>query len=250
MNFWRKDSDLFSQMINADLNLPDLARNFSKHKNLVIDNFLSPDYAEELYSWFNNRMPEHWWFASYRATASGEDYKDTKFINHSPQNKEIIEFEKEKAHYSLNEGHFAYIFDRTLDDHGEVCECVECKLREFLVNDNVLSFLSDVTNEKLTNTNEFFASRYTQGQFLGPHHDLNKGKIGFILNLTKDWRPHYGGLLHILEEDYITIKKVIMPSFNRLTIFHIPSQHGIPHFVSQVSSGVKVNRISYTGWFS
>jgi len=237
-------------MLNIDLNAPDLAEEFAANKSLVIDNYLDPEYIEVLSNWFNNSMPEHWWFASYRATASGEGYEDTKYINHSPQNKENIEFEKEKANYSLNEGHFAYIFDRTLDDHGEICSCIECALRDFLASDANLSFLSTVTNEKLSKTREFFASRFTSGQFLGPHHDLNKGKVGFILNLTKDWRPQYGGLLHMLDKDYMTVEKTILPVFNRLTIFHIPSQEGIPHLVSHVNPAVKVNRISYTGWLS
>lgn len=239
-------------MINADLNLPDLARNFAKHKNLVIDNFLTPDYAEELYEFFNNSMPSHWWSTSYRHMEPEKGYSGKmNSLRLFPKNEKQIELEKQKANYSLmTKNYFTYIFDRTFDDHKKMCPCIECKFRKFLISDANLEFISSVSGEQLTKTNEVFASRYTEGQFLSPHHDLNKGKIGFILNLTKDWRPYYGGLLHILEDDYITIKKVILPSFNRLTIFHIPSQHGIPHFVSHVNPGVKVNRISYTGWFS
>ena len=237
-------------MLNPDLDIDGLTSEFGASNSLVIDNYLRPSYAELLQNWFDKNMPEHWWFASYRAVASGKGYEGTKFINHSPQNKESIDFEKEKANYSLNKGHFAYMFDRTLDDHGKTCGCIECEFRKFLTSDVHLLFLSAITREYLTRTDEFFASRYTAGQFLGPHHDLNKGKIGFILNLTKNWKPHYGGLLHMLEDDYTTIKKVILPTFNRLTVFHIPSQHGIPHFVSHVNPAVEFNRISYTGWFS
>ena len=75
-------------MLNIDLNAPDLAEEFAANKSLVIDNYLDPEYIEVLSNWFNNSMPEHWWFASYRATASGEGYENTKYINHSPQNKE------------------------------------------------------------------------------------------------------------------------------------------------------------------
>jgi SM-20-related protein len=237
-------------MLNPDLDIDGLTSEFGASNSLVIDNYLKPDYAELLQNWLDEKMPEHWWFASYRATASGKGYEGTKFINHSSQNKESIDFEKEKANYSLSKGHFAYMFDRTLDDHGKTCSCIECEFRKFLASDAHLLFLSTITNEWLTRTDEFFASRYTAGQFLGPHHDLNKGKIGFILNLTKDWRPEHGGLLHMLDKDYMTVEKTILPVFNRLTIFHIPSQHGIPHFVSHVNPAVKVNRISYTGWFS
>ena len=102
----------------------------------------------------------------------------------------------------------------------------------------------------LTKKRELFCSKYSSGQFLGPHHDLNKGKVGFVLNLTKDWKPEYGGLLHFLTDDYKHVTKVVLPEFNKLTLFEVPDKVGIPHYVSHVGPGVKLNRISYTGWFS
>ena len=70
------------------------------------------------------------------------------------------------------------------------------------------------------------------------------------INLTKDWKPEYGGLLHFMEKDYKTVTKVILPEFNKLTLFHIPKDGGIPHYVSPVNPGVQLNRISFTGWLS
>ena len=96
-------------MLNANLDIANLAEEFAANKSLVIDNYLDSEYVEILYNWFNHPMPEHWGFASYRATASGKGYEGTKYINHLAQNKENIEFEREKANYSLSKGHFSYM---------------------------------------------------------------------------------------------------------------------------------------------
>ena len=75
MNLWNQNSNSespFPKMLNTDLNTENLTEEFAKNKSLVIDNYLSPHYVEILYNWFSHTMPEHWWFASYRATASGK----------------------------------------------------------------------------------------------------------------------------------------------------------------------------------
>ena len=78
---------------------------------------------------------------------------------------------------------------------------------------------------------------------------MNKGKVGFVYSLTKDWRPQWGGNLYILEDDYTTIKKTVLSTYNRLVMFDIPSQNGIPHFVSHVVNQVPHSRTSIAGWF-
>lgn len=236
-------------MINDSLDASDLARSFAANQFLTIDNYLNNDYAQELYDFFSKEMPEHWWSTSYRGPEGGEGYKKTKMIQKIPKNEEFIDFELRKCYHALENNIFSYMFDRSTGHKG-TCPCKECSFRKFLAGIPNLDFLSAVTNLNLTKTNELFASRYTAGQFLGPHHDKNKGKIGFILNLTHNWRPEYGGLLHILEKDYMTIKKVILPTFNRVTIFSIPERAGIPHFVSSICPNISKKRISYTGWFN
>ena len=58
----------------------------------------------------------------------------------------------------------------------------------------------------------------------------------------------------LLEDDYKTIKKVILSSYNRLALTYMNSpdrkELGTPHFVSQISNGCAKYRISITGWVS
>jgi Rps23 Pro-64 3,4-dihydroxylase Tpa1-like proline 4-hydroxylase len=40
-----------------------------------------------------------------------------------------------------------------------------------------------------------------------------------------------------------------VPLFNSFIIFKVPTESGIPHFVSHVSPNVKFSRYAITGWF-
>ena len=41
-----------------------------------------------------------------------------------------------------------------------------------------------------------------------------------------------------------------VPTFNTLTLFHIPEGKGKWHYVSHVNPGVTSNRIAYSGWYT
>lgn len=233
-------------MLNPDHNTAELAAKFAVHQSLEIDNYLDPHFANELYEWLAVKMPENWWFASYKQNAA-KGYKSVNNIQRFPKCKHKIEYELKKCYSIFNKGSFTYMFDRTMP-HKSTCRCFECEFRSFLVSEQHLSFVGSIINQKLTTSKEMFASRFTSGQFLSPHHDLNKGKVGFVLNLTPEWKAEWGGLLHILEKDYTTLKKVIVPSFNKITLFTIPEGGGLPHFVSHVAPDIPHKRISYTGW--
>ena len=242
-------------MINSKHNTEELAHTFAANKSIVIEDFFEPDFAEELYKFFTIDMDYTWWFTSFRGPVLGDredkTYRngETQFLQRTESNLDQIEFETQKTYHSLNEGSFSYVFDRTTK-HKDTCPCKECEFKKYFGGTTALDFLSILTCKHLTKKGEFFCSRYSSGQFLGPHHDLNKGKVGFVINLTKDWKPEYGGLLQFLTDDYKHVTKTILPEFNKITLFEIPEEKGIPHCVSHVNPGVKVNRISYTGWFS
>ena len=71
----------------------------------------------------------------------------------------------------------------------------------------------------------------------------------FTLQLTKDWKPHYGGLLHFTDDEGQQIDDVVIPKFNKLTLFYLPDGKGKMHYVSHVHQGIPHKRLSFTGWF-
>tara|TARA_B100000676_G_scaffold249652_1_gene253812 strand:+ start:805 stop:1512 length:708 start_codon:yes stop_codon:yes gene_type:complete len=235
-------------MINTSLDIKQLSEEFAQNKSVQIFDFLKEKDANNLFNWFYDDIPEDWWFTSIHNPRE-KDYKGANNLQNNEKNKEIIEQKISEANEAFINGNFSYVFDRSLP-HAANCTCFECQFVEFLNSDYMLFFLKAVTGVKADHTNEVFASRFKPNQFLSPHHDEGKGKIGFVYSLSKGWRPEWGGNLHFMKEDYRTVVKTIVPKFNRLTLFDIPSRDGIPHYVSHVLANAPMNRISITGWFN
>jgi Rps23 Pro-64 3,4-dihydroxylase Tpa1-like proline 4-hydroxylase len=234
-------------MINPELDIEKLHEEFKEQKSIEVINFLEDGIANRMYDFLNGGMDETWWSASFLAhnTNNGQPIH----LRRIPSNEEEIIKMEGIALGSFETGAFSYYFDRTTN-HKEACNCTFCQFRWFLHSPEVLNLIRTVTGEEVSQSQEVFASRFVGTQFLSPHHDLNKGKIGFVYSLTREWKTQHGGNLHLMKYDYKTVTKVITPKFNRLTMFHIPSNDGIPHFVSHVVPGIKTKRLSITGWFS
>lgn len=231
--------------INSNIE-PELYRDrFINDGSVIIRDFLIEEYVEELYSFFNSGMPNDWWYSTSFPGAQGS----LRYIRNFEQNQSEIEFEKKYSEMIFNEGSYAYHFYRTAGDHFENCPCQECKLRGWLRSEEVVSFLSRLSGIEIKGFSTMFASKYSSGCFLGPHHDDTLGSIGFVLQLTKNWRPQWGGILHFTDDNRSIIEYSEVPTFNTLTLFHIPKGKGKWHYVSHVSPGISLNRIAYSGWY-
>ena len=90
------------------------------------------------------------------------------------------------------------------------------------------------------------ATRYRAGHYLNEHDDEKAGagrRLAYVLNLTPEWRPSWGGLLAFLDHDG-HVAEAYTPAFNALNLFRTPQ----PHMVSQVSAFAAAPRLSITGW--
>jgi hypothetical protein len=234
-------------MINPALNVVKLAESFRRNKSIQISDFLKEEEATKLYDWLNGGMPEDWWFTSVHNPLE-KDYKGATNIRNKPEARELINIKIKEANEAFLNGSFSYVFDRTTA-HAAKCDCLECQFLKFLKNEFMLFFVKSVTGTNVKKTNEVFSSRFLSNFFLSPHHDKGKGKIGFVYSLSRFWRPEWGGNLHFMEDDYKTVTETIVPVFNKLTLFDIPSKDGVPHYVSHVVPSVETKRLSITGWF-
>src|SRR5207244_3958354 len=98
----------------------------------------------------------------------------------------------------------------------------------------------------VTAPGEMFASKYSPGSFLSPHHDGGNGRAAFVVNLSREWLPQWGGLLTFLNDDWRTVRRVCTPAFNPLCLFELPGDRAVPHLVTQV---VAHHRLAFTGWY-
>lgn len=235
-----------NQIINSKIDISKISEEFLKNKVVVIQNFLKPKVADNFYKWFIEDMPSDWWEISSCPAYGNEK---PSFIRNTSENSEEIKQRYTEAVESFSKGKFAYNFYRTLSNHFDDCTCTECQIRTWLVESECLDFISEVTNEKYVDSDEVFAACYMAGDFLSPHVDSPNGTLGFVLQLTKDWKPEYGGLLHFMNDKREIVERIEVPEFNSLTLFYLPKNKGKWHFVSAVSPGTPEVRLTYTGWF-
>lgn len=218
---------------------------FLNNGSVTIRDFLTPENAECLHRFFNAEMPETWWSSSSFPGVDG----GISYVRNCPENQEAIADDKRRVSELFSRGQYAYHFHRTVGDHYEDCTCPECEFRRWLVSAECLDFLEAATGIRHSGYNTMFASRYVDGCFLSPHHDENLGSIGLVYQLTKDWRPEWGGLLHFMSDDRATVERTEVPTFNSLTLFYLPEGKGKWHYVSHVAPEVKAKRLAYSGWF-
>lgn len=90
------------------------------------------------------------------------------------------------------------------------------------------------------------ATRFLPGHYLNQHDDAKDGagrRLAYVLNLTSQWRPDWGGLLAFVDKDG-HVAEAYAPAFNALNLFRVPQ----PHMVTAVAPFAGGPRLSITGW--
>lgn len=88
---------------------------------------------------------------------------------------------------------------------------------------------------------EAHASYFGPGCFLGTHNDAEpdgRRERAWVLHMTRDWRPEYGGLLRFADGE------TVVPGFNLLTLFDVP----LDHEVTPVADSAPAGRYALAGW--
>ena len=220
----------------------DYINEFKSFNIVVIPNFIDLTHAESIYIALVQKPSNLW-----NSTTCFDNVKSD--IQNKSTKKEQIEKNIKKANKAFSLDKFAFSFERTLNNHHFQCTCIECYTKYLFKTPKIIDQINKITNMGITQAHDIFISKYSYGNFLSVHCDKNNGRLAFILNLSKDWKPEYGGLLHILDNNRENVIKTIVPHFNTLTLFYIPPDIGIPHFVSHVNIKNK-SRYAITGWFS
>ena len=228
------------RLLRRDLNVGAIRTRFQRRGIVEIRAILSPGWADRMHRHLAQDMPEDWWSVAIRAGGKLEYFQDI------PANKSRIEEAYRRARRELRAGNFSYSFRRTLADHPGECSCTECLFREALASDEMLEFLMRI-GLGISAPGAMFASKYSPGSFLSPHHDRGNGSVAFVINLSPAWLPQWGGLLTFLNDDWRTVRRVCTPSFNTLCLFGLPADRTVPHMVTQV---VARQRLAFTGWYA
>lgn len=226
-------------LLRSGLEVARIRSRLQRHGVVEVPEALSPVWAARMHRFLARDMPGDLWSVAIRAGGDPEYFRDTL------ANRPRIHEAYQRARKQLRGGNFSYCFRRTMGDHAFACLCLECRFRKALGGDEMLDFL-DRAGLGATAPAEMFASRYSPGSFLSPHHDGGNGCAAFVINLSRSWLPQWGGLLTFLNNDWRTVRRVCTPAFNTLCLFELPADRAVPHLVSQVVVG---HRLAFTGWY-
>lgn len=117
---------------------------------------------------------------------------------------------------------------------------------DFLCSPEMVDLLRDLTGLADVALADGHASRYQAGHFLTAHDDSNVDmgrRAAYVLNLTPQWRPDWGGQLNFYDER-ANIVRGFTPGFNTLNLFRVPQ----PHNVAWVTPLAGAPRYAVTGW--
>jgi Rps23 Pro-64 3,4-dihydroxylase Tpa1-like proline 4-hydroxylase len=109
-----------------------------------------------------------------------------------------------------------------------------------------LDFFRELTGDEQIRKVELQATYFAPGHFLKQHNDssttADDRRYACVINLTKDWESHWGGLLQFLDGQGVTNTHV--PAFNSCSLFKVPRDHQ----VSYVAPYATKPRYALTGW--
>jgi len=228
----------FENVVNKIHDISDLKLTFNEKQRIKIDNFLKLEFAELLYK---HAFLEKNWILSTGINKVKYEKPDI------PKNDKINQAQLKNVNDSFGKGDFTYQFYRTMNNKS--ASFIEYVTRKIISSPEFIDMLNEITGLNLTKINTIFMSKYKAGNFLSPHSDKGNGKLAFVINLSKFWKPQYGGNLHFLNDERTEIIDTYVPNFNNIVLFHVPEPDGIPHYVSHVSPSVKLHRLAISGWY-
>lgn len=138
-----------------------------------------------------------------------------------------------------------YLFGRHVIDLQS--ETIFKQAKDWLNSEETLALVKEISGKTDISFASAQATKYMPGHFLTRHqdtHEKEKRRLTFMLNLTPNWHPDWGGLLQFYQQDG-TPRDAWAPTFNTLCLFdvdHIQS-------VTYVAPLAAAPRLSISGWF-
>jgi Rps23 Pro-64 3,4-dihydroxylase Tpa1-like proline 4-hydroxylase len=116
----------------------------------------------------------------------------------------------------------------------------------FMSSPQAVAAMREITGSSDIAFADAHASRYRAGHFLAEHDDHSEDmgrRAAYVLNLTRSWRPDWGGIL-LFHDREGNITRGFTPNFNTLNLFRVPQRHS----VSWVTPLAAEARYAVTGW--
>lgn len=235
-------------MINPKLDTKVLAKAFKKDNRLRVNDFMQHDIAERMHKACKQHVPfsTHYVLNDTYQSFTQADIAKLSQQEASNISKNILAAASKGIGF-LYEG---YLKSRINNDpkaqtHPELQFLHS--VFDYLSSEEVLLKIKQITGNQDIIGAEPQYTRYTAGHFLTRHLDVVAGggrRYAFVLSLSKNWHPDWGGLLQFYEKDG-TPRDAWHPKFNVLSLFDVSHIHSVTYVTPFASEP----RLSLTGWF-
>jgi Rps23 Pro-64 3,4-dihydroxylase Tpa1-like proline 4-hydroxylase len=226
--------------INPNLDIPTLASQFAKRKRVLIRDFFEPHVADAI----ARHLLDQAWDLVYRdrrgdQRLSTADWEIMDEAARARLTQAIVDHAREQFQFSFLS--YAATNDAAAGDNRLLARMVR-----YMSSEDFLGPMRRLTGVDGIDRLYAQATMYVPGSFLLVHDDevaIENRRVAYVLNLTRRWRPDWGGLLHFLDDEG-GVDEVFFPHFNSLSLFLVPQ----PHFVSYVAPYAQGERSAITGW--
>jgi Rps23 Pro-64 3,4-dihydroxylase Tpa1-like proline 4-hydroxylase len=237
--------ELFS--LAPEIDRAAIATALAEKRFVQVKNFLAPSAADALWEVLRKHTP-------YGLACAGDGQPSGQYVRAEAM-RTLPPAEKARmgnaAAGAAGAGRFAFLYGR----YPLVEAYVEnwhpghplYPLLEAINAPPVLDFARAVSGDAGIIRADAQATLYAGGHFLTEHDDLVESegrRLAYVLNMTRDWKPDWGGYLNILDAEG-DIEAGFMPRFNTMNLFLVP----LRHHVSVVAPFAPVGRYAITGWF-
>ena len=232
-------------MLNPDLNIAALESAFAEDDRVRIENILDPEVAEQMRAICLSEVPFE--FISY-VDGKNVVIPPEEMRNLAPA--QLQEFQRgmmQAASDGVGFFYNGYLMVRATRDSASDGMKFLHGVFDFLNSDEMLRLIMRVTGRDDLLSADAQFTRYTPGQFLTRHRDdieVEKRKLAYVISLSKNWHPDWGGLLQFFDDDGVP-RDSWAPMFNSMTLFDVRHVHSVTY----VTPFAREPRLSLTGWF-
>jgi SM-20-related protein len=228
------------QYLNSDLDLEELGLILRRDGRVLIRDFFDPIVAEALTS----AIEKIDWSLTYRDVHGDRLLTGAQLRGLTPQQKS--ELTEGISHVARNEFEFSFFTDSLAAAAQRGDAELLARFMRWMADDVFMTVMRKISG--ITQINRVYAqaTMYSRGSFLMAHDDhveAEDRRLAYVFNLTRQWRPDWGGLLHFPAPDG-NVLDTFFPHFNSLSLFSVPQTH----FVSYVPPFAQAERTAITGW--
>jgi Rps23 Pro-64 3,4-dihydroxylase Tpa1-like proline 4-hydroxylase len=229
-------------LLNPQLDVSELTARYAIDDRVRVDELLTPETTSAVHEAAKSLPYDYLFFSGGQTRLATE----SQMAALTPEQRKQLQQElNEMARKGVG---YLYSGYRMEGERLEAAPAVLRSLFELMNSDSVLSLIRQISGIAEIYSADGHFTRFTPGHYLTRHSDnvtAEQRRIAYVLSLTPEWHPDWGGLLQFFEEDGRP-RDAWEPRMGSLSLFDVRHVHSVTY----VAPWAESPRLSLTGWFS